>query len=166
MWDETVDSEEERELEEEEKDKFELNVQVTGALPAKVNSLVVFSLGQAQALSKIVFHDALTEVLKVEATQHEKTNEILKVYYVAQNSLLVVHPSEKLKSAYVNRLVGQLFSNLSGVVIERIVIVDALYKTNYSTTDSGYLEKVGDSSVIKYYKTSWAQKDQLLGSFL
>lgn len=164
--DEVVDSEEERELQEEEKDKFEVKVQVSGPLPPKVKALVVFSLGQAQSLSKIIFHGHLSEVIKGEVTQHEKTVETLKVYFVAEHSLLVVHPTEKLKSAFVNQHVEQLFAALSNVTFDRVVVLDALYKTHYSTTDTGHLELVGDTVPIKYYKSSWANKDQVLANFL
>jgi hypothetical protein len=147
------DSEEERELQEEQKDKFEVKTTVTGQLPQKVKAVVLFPLGQAQTLSKIIFHDKLTEVLKSETTQHEKTFDTLNAYYVADYFLLVLHPTGKLKSAFVNQHVEQLFSNLSGLAFDRLVILDSLYKTNYSTTDTGYLEQLGDSTPIKYYKS-------------
>jgi hypothetical protein len=52
------------------------------------------------------------------------------------------------------------------VQFNRIVTLDSLYKTTYSTTDTGYLDQLGDSYPIKYYKTSYAEKDEVLASFL
>jgi hypothetical protein len=46
------------------------------------------------------------------------------------------------------------------------VILDSLYKTNYSTTDTGYLEKLGDTYPLKYYKTSWSRNDPVLAKFV
>ena len=46
------------------------------------------------------------------------------------------------------------------------MVLDSLYKTNYSTTDTGYLDQLGDQYPIKYYRTQWANKDQVLASFL
>ena len=37
-----ISSDDERELQEEEKEKFEVSVQITGALPAKVKAVTVF----------------------------------------------------------------------------------------------------------------------------
>jgi hypothetical protein len=52
------------------------------------------------------------------------------------------------------------------VKYERIVIIDTLYKTNYSTTDTGYMEKIGDNYPIRTYKTSFAKNDFVLSKFL
>lgn len=46
-----------------------------------------------------------------------------------------------------------------GVEVQRIVILDSLYKTNYSTTDTGYISSIGDHIPIKFYKSSFADRD-------
>lgn len=118
-------------------------------------------------MSKVVFHERLTEVGKAEVKYHDKTSEVLKVYHQAEHQLLVLHPQETLKSAFSNQLVDQLFSMLKseGAKFERIVLIDSLYKTHYSTTDTGYLEQLGDSYPLKFYKTSWAKNDAVLTNF-
>jgi hypothetical protein len=52
------------------------------------------------------------------------------------------------------------------VKFERIVILDSIYKTNYSTTDTGSLLSAEGQLVIKYYKTSFVEKDALLAQFI
>ncbi len=48
---------------------------------------------------------------------------------------------------------------------DRIVVLDDVYKTNYSTTDTGYISSL-DHQPLRYYKTSFADKDVKLGTFL
>lgn len=40
-----------------------------------------------------------------------------------------------------------------------MVMLDSMYKTTYSTTDTGFMASIGDTIPIKYYKTSFADKD-------
>jgi len=52
-------------------------------------------------------------------------------------------------------------------VPQRLVLLDSIYKTNYSTTDSGYFTLVdGEPYPLKYYKTAHTKNDQVLKSFL
>ena len=44
------------------------------------------------------------------------------------------------------------------------MIIDSVYKTNYSTTDTGHILSVDDGYPLKYYKTSHA--DPALTGFL
>lgn len=54
-----------------------------------------------------------------------------------------------------------------GAHFERVVIIDSIYKTNYSTTDSGhYQHEDGSQYAIKYYRTSAAgEHDPVLSTF-
>jgi len=80
-----VTSEDEREKQEEEKEKFEVNVTFTTPVPQLLRAIVVCAHGNAQALSKVIFHDKLIEIGKAEAKYHEKTTEILKIYHLADH---------------------------------------------------------------------------------
>jgi hypothetical protein len=45
--------------------------------------------------------------------------------------------------------------------------LDTVYKTNYSTTDTGYLTTVdGEAYPLKYYKSSHSASDAVLDLFL
>lgn len=48
---------------------------------------------------------------------------------------------------------------------ERVVVIDSLYKTQYSTTDTGHLENIGDHYPLKYYKTTFAKNDPVLNTY-
>lgn len=45
-------------------------------------------------------------------------------------------------------------------------MLDTIYKTNYSTTDTGYIASIGDHIPLKYYKTSYTGGDSHLTNFL
>ncbi len=45
------------------------------------------------------------------------------------------------------------------------MILDSLYKTNYSTTDTGHMENLGDHYPLRYYKTTWTKNDPVLAKF-
>ena len=64
-------------------------------------------------------------------------------------------------------MVDQLFGMLKdgSAKFDRIVLIDSLYKTHYSTTDTGYLEQLGETYPLKYYRTSWAKNDPVLTNF-
>ncbi|CDW90540.1 UNKNOWN [Stylonychia lemnae] len=164
---ELVDSEDEREKQEEEKEKFELSITFSTPVPQQLKNIVLAPQGHPQALTKIVLHGKLLEIGKVEATYHEKKSEALKIFYTAEHQLMVLHPQEGLKSVFVNQLVDQLFGQLSseGAQIQRIVVLDTVYKTNYSTTDTGYMENVGSSFPIRFYKTTHSKNDAALNTF-
>eukprot|EP00347_Sterkiella_histriomuscorum_P009862 403339590 len=173
---ELVDSEDEREAQEEQKEKFDLQLTFTTLVPQLIRTILVAPHGNAQALSKIILGHGLTggdrlkEIGKVEVTYHEKTQEVLKILHysgASEGQILVLHPQEALKSTFVNQLVDKLFGQLKaeGAKFDRIVILDSIYKTNYSTTDTGYLTNLGDHYPLKYYRTSHANADQVLASF-
>jgi len=78
--------------------------------------------------------------------------------------LLVLHP-ESVKGAFANVIVDQLFTKLAELKCQtpRLVIIDSVYKTNYSTTDTGHMAHVDEHQYpLKYYKTSHAAKDSVL----
>lgn len=54
---------------------------------------------------------------------------------------------------------------MKGVTFQRIVILDEVYQTNYSTTDTGSISSVSDHP-LKYYKSSFANSDGILSTFL
>ena len=95
----------------------------------------------------------------------EKTKEVLKIFYVQASQLLVLHP-EGVKGAWSRIIVSQLFEKLAaaGSPSPRVVIIDSVYKTNYSTTDTGHILSVDDGYPLKFFKTSHA--DALLAGFL
>jgi hypothetical protein len=45
-------------------------------------------------------------------------------------------------------------------------VLDSIYKTNYSTTDTGYISSIGDEIPLKFYKTSHVSRDHNLTNFL
>jgi hypothetical protein len=55
---------------------------------------------------------------------------------------------------------------MNNVIYQRIVILESLYKTNYSTTDTGFISSIGDTIPIKYYKTSFTDRDAMLTKFI
>lgn len=115
---ELVDSEDERAAQEEEKEKFELKVTFSTPVPQLIRTVLVTPSGNAQALSKIILGyghtagDRLKEIGKAEATYHEKSHEILKICHYSggiEGQMLVLLPTEHLKSLFVNQLVDKLF---------------------------------------------------------
>ncbi len=80
--DDFVDSDDENEKKDEEKEKSVSVLTITGSLPQQVKNILVLEHGNAQALSKIIFHDKIEEVGKAETTYKEKTQDTLKIYYV------------------------------------------------------------------------------------
>ena len=78
---------------------------------------------------------------------------------------MVLHP-EGIKSSYSNTISEQLFSKLPNKP-ERVLLLDSIYKTNYSTTDTGYLTSIdGEAYPLKYYKSSHTTTDAVLTPFL
>lgn len=45
------------------------------------------------------------------------------------------------------------------------MLLDSLYKTNYSTTDNGHMEIQGGHFPLRYYKTQWTKNDPVLAAF-
>jgi hypothetical protein len=167
--DELVDSSEEEELKkEEEKEVSESTVTFTGAVGPAVKALIVCEDIHSQSLTKIIFDEQLVEVGKGETKYKEKTKDTLKFYYVQQYGFLIVHPQPGIKGSFVQDLLDETFGAVSknNINIERIIVLDSLYKTNYSTTDTGYISQIEGETPIKYYKTSFSSKDQHLTYFL
>ena len=81
----------------------------------------------------------MVESGKAEVVYHEKTKEVIKIFYVQESQLLVLHP-EGVKSAWSRTIITQLLEKLAaaGSPSPRLVIIDTVYKTNYSTTDTGH----------------------------
>ena len=154
MQDEVVySSEEEQERIEEEKERYVATVALTG-VTGPVRNVLVCAAGNAQALTKILF-EGMAEAGKAEVLYQEKTKEVLKIFYVQASQLLVLHP-EGLKGAWSRAVISQLFTKLAetGSPTPRVVILDTVYKTNYSTTDTGHLLSLDDGFPLKYYKSS------------
>ncbi len=80
---EVVSSDEEQERIDEEKEKFTANVKIEGV--GAVKNVLVCNAGNAQALIKIIFDGKLVEAGKAEVTQQDKTKDVLKLLYVAEN---------------------------------------------------------------------------------
>lgn len=99
---ELVESEDEREKQEEEKEKFENTITFDTPVPSQVKTILVCPHGQAQALSKIIFHDKMIQIGKTETLYHEKKHETLKILYSSEYNLLVIYPTEFLKSVFTN----------------------------------------------------------------
>jgi hypothetical protein len=77
---EDIDSEEEQERIEEEKEAFTLTVKALGTeTPVHISAMVLVLPGNPLALTKIIFDSKLTDFLSIEVTQNEKTKESLKV---------------------------------------------------------------------------------------
>jgi hypothetical protein len=161
---EVLSSDEEQERIEEEKQKFTATVTVDG-ISGSVKNLLVCSTGNATALTKIIFDGKMPEVGKAEVTQQEKTKDVMKIFYVQEHQLLILHP-ESVKSTHSGTIIDQLLSKLPNAP-HRIIHLDSIYKTNYSTTDSGYFTLVdGEAYPLKYYKSSHTKGDQVLNTFL
>ena len=78
---------------------------------------------------------------------------------------MILHP-EGLKSSYSNTVIEQLFSKLPNKP-ERVLLLDSVYKTNYSTTDTGHHTSVdGEAYPLKYYKSTHTAGDAVLSAFL
>ena len=135
---EVLSSEEEQERIEEEKEKFTASVTIEGV--GAVKNMLVCAAGNAQALTKILFDGKLKETGKAEVSQSEKNKDVLKIFYVAEHELLILHP-EGLKSSYATQIIPQLFTKLTNAP-HRIVFLDSVYKTNYSTTDTGSFSSI------------------------
>jgi hypothetical protein len=165
--DDVLSSDEEEEKIQEDKEKFTATLTIGDAAKAGIKNLIVTPEGNAQALTKILFDgDRLTEIGKVEVEQKEKTKEVLKIFYVQQYQLLVLHP-DGVKGAFCPSIISQLFARLAelGSPAPRILFLDSVYKTNYSTTDTGSLSLVdGELYPLKYYKSTAA--DPVLSGFL
>ena len=97
-----LDSEDEQDRVEEEKEKFTNTLTFTVPLPAQVNTILVCAPGTAYSLSKIIFFGKIKEIGKAETLYHEKTIETLKVFYVEASHILVVHPESSLKSLFAS----------------------------------------------------------------
>ena len=135
------------------------------ALSGPVKNVLVCSQGNAQALTKIIFDGKLLEVGKAEVTQQEKTKEVMKVFYVEQHQILILN-ADSVKSSQSNTIIEQLFSKLPNAP-QRLLSLDSVYKTNYSTTDTGSYHQVdGEAYPLKYYKSTHTAGDHVLASFL
>ena len=90
--DESFDSEDEQELIDQEKDKFENKIEMASPMPTELSTVLICSSGEAQALTKIIFDGKLTQIGKTTTTQKDKTKDTVLFYHVADAGLLVVHP--------------------------------------------------------------------------
>jgi hypothetical protein len=95
--DEVLSSDDEQEKIDEEKAKFTASVTLE-KVNGLIKNLVVCAQGSAQALVKIIFDGKIKEVGKAEVTQSEKTKEVLKLFYVEEHQILVIHP-DSVKSS-------------------------------------------------------------------
>ena len=164
MNDEMVDSDEEKEKEEADKEVSESKVIFTsGAPPAGVTSLVAFERGDAMALAKIVLDGKLVEVGKAETLYKEKTKDSLQLYHMAEGNALVIYPTETLKGSFQGQIMDQLFTLIPSV--KRVLTLGSLYKTHYTDTNMYYSSDDG-AIPLKYYKTSYTQADADLNTYL
>ena len=162
--DEVLSSDEEQEKIEEEKAKFTATVKLEN-ISGPIKNIVVCAQGSAQALTKIIFDGKLKEAGKADVTQQEKTKEVMKVFYVEEHQILILNP-DSVKSSHSGSVIDQLFSQLPNTP-QRLVLLDTVYKTNYSTTDTGSYHSIdGEAYPLKYYKSSHTSGDQLFSTFL
>lgn len=163
--DEVLSSEDEQERQEEQKEVFTATVKLESGIPGPVRNIVVVNSGQAQALSKIVFEVGTEkEIGKAEVLCQEKTKDVLKIYYIPANELLVLHP-EGVKGAWSESVISQLLSHFKADPKPRIVILDSVYKTNYTHTD-GHLSVEEGNYPLFHYRSAHVAGDQQLATFL
>jgi hypothetical protein len=91
-------------------------------------------------------------------------HDTLKIYHVQSQQLLVIHPQPYMKGSFLGDILDLLFDHLKNSQFQRIVILDSIYKNNYSTTDSGLYQP--EQIQLKYYKTSHTRNDPNLSSFI
>ena len=119
--------------------------------------MLLCECSHSEALTKVLFGDDLVEVAKAETVYQEKTKDTMKIFLVKAQGLLIVH---KVGSKFSADLSYLLFEKLKTFQVERIVVLDSIYKTNYSLTDhSGYVTQIDGPIPLKYYKNSFVEKD-------
>jgi hypothetical protein len=152
--DEVLDSEDEQDRKDELESAFTVAFKVD-AIPGPVSSVLVVPAGNGQSLTRIVLEtgsEATPEIGKVEITQADKPpKDVLKVYYNAAKKLLVLHP-EGIKGGQSTTVIEQLFALLPDPQ-PRILIIDSVYKTNYTSPD-GFMSIEEGNYPLFTYKTT------------
>uniref|UniRef100_A0A7S3CMX2 Proteasome assembly chaperone 1 n=1 Tax=Strombidium rassoulzadegani TaxID=1082188 RepID=A0A7S3CMX2_9SPIT len=161
-----MDSEEELELKDAEKEAFEVKVDIEAAkLPEEPSFVVISSQGCSEALFKIAFDQDLVEVGKVQVEQKEKTHDCLKVF--ALKGLILIQVDGSLQSSFCPAIVEQLWAILKAKkALNCIVGFQTLYKTMYTTGEGGHLQIDQEQPLpIKYITTSFAKEGGTLKKF-
>lgn len=103
-----------------------------------------------------------------------KTHVSLKIFRAGSipqenegKTVIIVHATEHVKLGVANDICKQLFDSLSNglpfrLPIKRILILDTVYKTKYTTTDPMAHMEIKEGTThypLKYYKSSHLEED-------
>ena len=175
--DEEMLSSDDEDIKEEEREKFLNTLKWTQPLPStikEVETLLICTPGTPEALTRILYYDSMREVGEVETEYHSgnRTHKTLTIFRgdsIQQENegkaVLIVHTTEALKDPLANDLCKKLFESLSkqNLQVRRILILDSVYKTNYSTTDTGHYEPdVNLKHPLKFHASSFLDMEASL----
>ncbi len=99
---------------------------------------------------------------KATTTYKKKEIPTLEIYFCRGVAPIVwVAIQEGIKTQFCNQLVDQLFTQLAAKgTIRDILVMDSVYKTQYSTTDTGSYQ---GENTLKWYKTTSCDKNSAFG---
>ena len=174
-------SSDDEDIKEEEREKFVNTLKWTKPLPGtirEIDTLLICTPGTPEALTRILYYGRMREVAEPETQYHSgnRTHKTLKIYRgdsIQQENegkaVLIVHTTEALRVPLANDLCKKLFESLSkqNLQVRRILILDSVYKTNYSTIETGHYEPdVNLKYPLKYHASSFMEKEVTLQGFM